>query len=139
MNNNHIDDLKTDYGSKPFVANIKQFTLKNPFYRRTLWTGNHLQVTLMSIPINGDIGLEVHPNLDQFICVESGKGIVTMGKSKNNMSVKREINQNYAFIIPANTWHNLINTGNTPIKLYSIYAPTQHPKGTVHKTKAEAE
>ena len=139
MNNNHIDDLKTDYGPKPFVANIKQFTLKNPFYRRTLWTGNHFQVTLMSIPINGDIGLEVHPNLDQFICVESGKGIVTMGKSKNNMSVKREINQNYAFIIPANTWHNLINTGNTPIKLYSIYAPTQHPKGTVHKTKAEAE
>lgn len=139
MNNNHIDDLKTDYGPKPFVVNIKQFTLNNPFYRRALWTGEHLQLTLMSIPVHGDIGLEVHPNLDQFIRIESGKGIVTMGKNKNNMSIQREVNQNYAFIIPANTWHNLVNTGNTPIKLYSIYAPTQHPKGTVHKSKSDAE
>jgi len=129
----------TDYGPEPFVINIDQATRQNNMFRTALWTGRHLQLTLMSINAGDDIGLENHPNLDQFIRIEQGQGIVKMGNSKENLYFQRKVSDDYAIIIPAGTWHNLINTGRTPLKLYSIYAPPQHPKGTVHKTKADAE
>ena len=128
-----------DYGPNPLVINIDQATGQNNVFRRVIWTGNHMQLTLMSIPPGGDIGLEIHPTLDQFIRIEEGQGLVKMGGNKDKLSFQRSVNQNFAFIIPAGTWHNLINTGNRPIKLYSIYAPPQHPKGTVHLTKADAQ
>ncbi len=124
-----------DYGPNPFVVNIEEATKQNNTYRTALWTGSHLQLTLMSIGVGDDIGLEVHPHLDQFIRIEDGEGIVKMGNSKQNLNFQRNVKQDYAFIIPAGTWHNLINTGNKPIKLYSIYAPVQHPHGTVQQTK----
>ena len=127
-----------DYGPAPFVINIESAANQNEYFRTVLWTGKHLQLTLMSIGVGEDIGLEIHPELDQFIRIEEGQGIVKMGVSKDRLDFQQIVNDNYAFIIPAGTWHNLINTGNTPIKLYSIYAPPQHPHGTVHKTKAEA-
>jgi mannose-6-phosphate isomerase-like protein (cupin superfamily)/predicted heme/steroid binding protein len=128
-----------DYGPEPFVINIDEATKQNDTYRTALWTGSYLQVTLMSIDVGEDIGLEVHPNLDQFIRVEEGQGIVKMGDSKYNLDFQRNVYDDYAFIIPAGKWHNLINTGDKPIKLYSIYAPPQHPRDTVHVTKADAE
>jgi mannose-6-phosphate isomerase-like protein (cupin superfamily) len=128
-----------DYGPQPFVVNIEEATKQNNNFRTALWTGNHLQLTLMSIGVGEDIGLEIHPNLDQFIRIEEGQGIVMMGDSQYNLNFQRNVYDDFAFIIPAGTWHNLINTGNKPIKLYSIYAPPQHPFGTVHKTKADAE
>ena len=128
-----------DYGPSPLIVNMDRFAKMNPHYRTALWTGQHLQVTLMSIPVRGDIGLEVHPNLDQFIRIEDGHGLVKMGQSKNELNYTRRVDSNYAIIIPAGTWHNLINIGNTPIKLYSIYAPPQHPFGTIHETKELAE
>ncbi|NLZ34279.1 MAG: cupin domain-containing protein, partial [Clostridiales bacterium] len=70
---------------------------------------------------------------------EKGQGIVKMGDNKDNLDFQRRVYDNYAIIIPAGKWHNVINTGNTPLKLYSIYAPPQHPKGTVHATKAIAD
>lgn len=127
-----------DYGPEPFVINIDQATKQNNTFRTALWTGNHLQLTLMSIRVGEDIGLENHPNLDQFIRIEQGQGLVKMGQSKDNLDFQRRVSGDYAIIIPAGTWHNIINTGNRPLKLYSIYAPPQHPKGTVHKTKADA-
>ncbi len=127
-----------DYGAKPFVINIDEATLQNNAFRTALWTGDHLQLTLMSIDVDDDIGLEMHSNLDQFIRIEEGKGLVQMGEKKDNLNYQRRISKDYAIIIPAGTWHNLINTGNKPLKLYSIYAPPQHPKGTVHRTKADA-
>lgn len=93
----------------------------------------------MSIPVGGDIGLEMHPDLDQFIRIEDGQGVVKMGDSKNRLDFQACVGKDYAFIIPAGTWHNLINTGRRPIKLYSIYAPPQHPRGTVHETRAIAD
>jgi len=93
----------------------------------------------MSIRVGGDIGLEVHPNVDQFIRVESGYGLVKMGDSKDKLNYQRQVDENYAIIIPAGTWHNVINTGNRPLKLYSIYAPPKHPFGTIHETKEIAE
>lgn len=128
-----------DYGPSPFVVNIEKVTKQNDNFRTALWTGNHLQLTLMSIPVRGEIGLESHPDLDQFIRIEEGQGIVKMGNRKDSLDFQEKVYDDYAFIIPAGTWHNLINTGNIPIKLYSIYAPPQHPHGTVHTTKEEAE
>jgi predicted heme/steroid binding protein/mannose-6-phosphate isomerase-like protein (cupin superfamily) len=138
-NSNFSETQLKDYGPEPFVVNIDEVTKENNNFRTALWTGNHLQLTLMSIPVGGDIGLEIHPNLDQFIRIEEGQGIVKMGDRKDNLSFQRRVYDDFAFIIPAGKWHNLINTGNKPIKLYSIYAPPQHPRGTVHVTKADAE
>lgn len=128
----------TDYGSEPFVVNINEATKQNNKYRTALWTGKHLQVTLMSINVGEDIGLEIHPNVDQFLRIEQGQGIVQMGKSKDNLNFKRNAYDDFAIMIPAGTWHNVTNTGNIPLKLYSIYAPPNHPFGTVHVTKADA-
>ena len=128
-----------DYGPDPFVVNIEEMTKENNTFRTALWTGEHLQVTLMDIPVGESIGLEIHPDTDQFLRIEQGEGLVQMGKDKNNLSFQRKVFDNFAFIIPAGTWHNLVNIGNVPIKLYSIYAPPKHPRGTVHMTKADAE
>ncbi len=133
-----VIELK-DSGPNPFVIDIKNATIKNNNYRTALWTGNYLQLTLMSINVGEDIGLEIHPDHDQFIRIEEGQGLVRMGDRKDNLIFQENVYDDYAFIIPAGTWHNLINTGNKPIKLYSIYAPPQHPHGTVHKTKADSE
>lgn len=128
-----------DYGPEPFVANIMEVTKQNNTFRTALWTGCHLQLTLMSIKVGEDIGLEIHPHLDQFIRIEEGQGLVMMGDSKNNLDLQKNVYDDFVFIIPAGKWHNLINTGNKPLKLYSIYAPPQHPHGTVHETKEIAE
>lgn len=127
-----------DYGGKPFVVDIERAAKRNKNYRTALWTGKHLQVTLMSIEVGGDIGLEVHPDVDQFIRIEQGQGLVKMGDRKDHLDFQKEVFDDYAIMIPAGKWHNLINTGNVPIKLYAIYAPPEHPFGTVHRTKAEA-
>lgn len=124
-----------DYGPEPFVINIDEATKRNKNYRTALWTGKNLQLTLMSIIPHGDIGLEVHPTNDQFIRIEEGQGIVQMGPTKNNLNFRRGVSDGFAIFIPAGTWHNVINTGNTPLKVYSIYAPPKHPHGTVHETK----
>ncbi len=137
--NTNAPIILRDYGPEPFVVNIEEATKQNNNFRTALWTGSHLQLTLMSINVGEDIGLENHPNLDQFIRIEEGQGIVKMGDRKDKLDFQRNVFDDYAFIIPAGKWHNLINTGNTPLKLYSIYAPPQHPYGTVHRTKADAE
>ena len=128
-----------DYGSEPFVVNIREAAKQNNNFRLALWTGKHLQLTLMSIKPGEDIGLETHPDLDQFIRIEEGQGIVMMGDRKDKLDLQQRVYDGYAIIIPAGKWHNLINTGCKPIKLYSIYAPPEHPFGTVHATKAIAE
>ena len=140
MYNNYYPSLaRADFGSAPFVTDIAKATLNNDTFRTALWTGNHLQLTLMSIPVGGDIGLEVHPDVDQFLRVEDGQGLTLMGNTKENLYFQQPVFDDFAIFIPAGTWHNLINTGNRPLKLYSIYAPPNHPYGTVHRTQAEAE
>lgn len=128
-----------DYGPEPFVVNIEEITRQNNTFRTALWTGKYLQLTLMSIDVGESIGLEMHSNVDQFIRIEQGEGLVQMGNDKNNLNFQRKVHDNFAFVIPAGKWHNVINTGNVPIKLYSIYAPPQHPRGTIHVTKEDAE
>ncbi|MGN0529356.1 MAG: cupin domain-containing protein, partial [Eubacterium sp.] len=108
-------------------------------YRRALWTGKHLQLTLMSIPIGGEIGLEIHPDTDQFIRIENGYGLAMMGSDKNNLNYQRPVRSGFAVFVPAGTWHNILNTGRTPLKIYTVYAPPHHPHGTVQATKAIAD
>ena len=128
-----------DYGNCPFVIDIEKATIKNNTFRTALWTGKHLQLTVMSIPVGGEIGLEIHPNTDQFIRIEQGYGLVKMGPDKDDLIFQRRVRDGFAFIIPAGSWHNMINIGNVPVKLYSIYAPPNHKKGTVHVTAKDAE
>lgn len=128
-----------DYGTKPLVVNIDEVTKENNNYRSTLWTGCYLQVTLMCIPVGGDIGLEIHTDVDQFLRIEQGQGLVLMGEKRDRLDFQEKVCDGFAIIIPAGKWHNLINTGCVPLKLYSIYAPPHHPRGTVHKTKEDAQ
>lgn len=131
-------NMLNDYGPNSFVININEATKQNNTFRTALWTGTQFQVTLMSLNVGEDIGLEMHPDVDQFLRIEQGQGIVQMGKSKDNLNFQKYVYDDSAIVIPAGTWHNLTNTGNTPLKLYSIYAPPNHPFGTVHVTKADA-
>jgi mannose-6-phosphate isomerase-like protein (cupin superfamily) len=128
-----------DYGPLPFAVNINKAAKQNNTFRTALWTGKHLQVTLMSINVGDDIGLEIHPNVDQFIRIEEGQALVRMGSSKDRLDFQAKAYEDFAIMVPAGTWHNVINTGNRPLKVYSIYAPPQHPHGTVHPTKAAAQ
>lgn len=126
-----------DYGPDPFVVNIEEITQMNDNFRTALWTGDHLQLTLMSIPVNGEIGLEVHPDTDQFLRIEDGYGLVVMGDNENNLYFQEMIYEDDGIVIPAGKWHNIVNMGDEPLKLYSIYAPPHHPHGTVHETKED--
>lgn len=128
-----------DYGPYPFAVNIDATTKANNTFRTALWTGPYLQVTVMSLLPGEDIGLEMHPDTDQFLRIEEGKGLVIMGETQDTPNFQQTVDQDYAFVVPAGTWHNLVNIGTKPLKLYSIYAPTHHPFGTVHETKADAE
>lgn len=132
-------NIKTDYGPNPFVIDINKATLNNDTYRTALWTGKHLQLTLMSIKPGEDIGLEMHPNVDQFLRVEQGQGVTQMGSTRDSLYFQQPVFNDDAIFIPAGTWHNVTNVGKTPLKLYSIYAPANHPFGTIHQTKAAAE
>lgn len=136
--NNNRQSPSYDYGPAPFVTNIERATVQNTNFRTALWTGRHLQLTLMSINPGEDIGLEMHSDIDQFLRIEQGQGVVMMGNNRNNLNYRQRVSDGFVVFVPAGTWHNLTNTGNTPIKLYSIYAPPAHPHGTVHRTKQDA-
>lgn len=141
MNRIHCSEITQlkDYGGHPLVVNIDRLAKANTNFRTALWTGKHLQLTLMSIPVGTDIGVEMHPDLDQFLRIENGCAMIMMGENEYELNYRKKVNGDYAILVPAGTWHNIINTGNRPLKIYSIYAPPQHPFGTVHKTKADAE
>ncbi|MDQ4711643.1 cupin domain-containing protein [Bacillus subtilis] len=126
-----------DHGANPFVTNIEEATKQNSTYRTALWTGSQLQVTLMSIEVGEDIGLEVHHDIDQFLRIEEGEGLVQMGDSKDNLDFEKNAAADDAIFVPAGKWHNVTNKGDKPLKIYSIYAPPEHPHGTVHETRAD--
>lgn len=119
--------------------NIEELTKKNDTFRTVVHVGKHHELTLMSIPVGGEIGLEVHPDIDQFLRVESGRAQVEAGPAKDNLTETHDVRAEWAFIVPAGTWHNVINTGDEPLKLYTVYSPSNHAPGTVHKTKADAD
>lgn len=123
-----------DHGNQPFITSIETATKENNNYRTALWTGVNLQLTLMSIQPGEDIGLEVHDDHDQFLRIEQGEAIVHMGPDEANLE-EMNAKEDDAIFVPAGTWHNVSNQGDVPLKLYSIYAPPEHPHGTVQATK----
>lgn len=116
---------------KGYVANIEQLAIENSFFRKVLYTDNRVQLVVMSLAVGEDIGEEVH-QLDQFIRVEKGEGKSVLD------GVEYSISDGSAVIIPQGVLHNIINTGEGPLKLYTLYAPPNHEDGTIHQTKAEA-
>lgn len=127
----------TDRGPNPFVTDIEAATLTNSTFRTALWTGSHLQLTVMSIEPGEDVGLEVHSHIDQFLRIESGRARVQMGPAEDDLTFDKEIADDWVVLVPAGMWHNLTNIGSTPLKLYSIYSPPEHEHGTVHATRAD--
>jgi len=127
-----------DKGPNPYVVDIEELTLENENFRTAGWTGKYFQMTLMTIPVGGQVGLEVHEDTDQFLRLEQGQAKVVMGSSKENLDQEWTAEDDWAIFVPAGTWHNIINSGDEPLKLYSIYAPPHHPHSTVHKTYEEA-
>lgn len=126
-----------DLGPHASVIDIEDDTIHNSTYRTARWTGTYLQVTLMSIDVGKDIGLEVHQDTDQFLRIEQGRGLVRMGNAHDDLYLKDEVLDGDAILIPAGTWHNITNIGDVALKLYSIYAPPHHPHGTVELSKAD--
>lgn len=137
MTESHLE-LK-DYGAAPFAPDLKAAALANTNYRTTLWTGDYFQITLMCIPAGGgDIGMEIHHGNDQFIYLVDGVGHVQMGKDKDNLTVDQDVHPGEAVVVPDNTWHNVTNIGDKPMKVFSIYSPVKHDKGIVETTKDDA-
>jgi mannose-6-phosphate isomerase-like protein (cupin superfamily) len=122
-----------------WTGNIEAITLGNSTFRTVLFTGSNLQLTVMSLEPGEEIGLEVHDHRDQFIRVEDGNATVTLGPSQDKIDEIHQLADDWAVIVPGGTWHNVINTGDTPLRLYSLYAPPEHADGVIHHTKAEAE
>ena len=122
-----------------WVADIERATLDNENFRTVLWTGEHSQLTVMRIAAGEDIGLEVHPDHDQFIRIEEGNGRAELGPSEDELEETHDVEADWAIVVPAGTWHNVVNTGDGDLKLYSLYSPPEHLPNTVHRTKAEAE
>lgn len=134
--------MKYDYsdrGKEPMVVDIEGMTLENENYRTTIWTGEKLQVTVMTIQPGDDIGLEVHHGIDQFLRIEEGEGLCQMGESEDNLTFEEKVKDDFAIFVPADMWHNVKNTGDKPLKLYTIYAGPDHLPGTVHPTHEDAE
>ncbi len=118
-----------------FVGDIEKLTEKNKYFRQVLYTGKYAQLVVMTLQPGEEIGDEVHHTVDQFFRIEEGEAKFVFNEKEEHV-----VKSGDAVIVPAGTFHNVINTSSKePLKLYTIYSPPNHPDGTVHKTKAEAE
>lgn len=122
-----------------WVGDIEEATLENTNFRTVLFTGSNIQLTVMRLGPGEEIGVEMHDHLDQFLRIEQGSARVTFGPSADQVDEAHEVEGDWAVVVPGGTWHNVINTGAGELKLYSIYAPPEHPPKTVHRTKEEAD
>jgi mannose-6-phosphate isomerase-like protein (cupin superfamily) len=118
---------------KGYVDNIEQVTVENDDFRRVLYTGKNLQLVLMTLQPGEEIGEETHEDRDQFFRIEEGRGTIHIdGEAK-------PVEDDFAVIVPAGARHNVVNNGDAPLRLYTLYGPPEHKDGTVHKDKAQAD
>jgi mannose-6-phosphate isomerase-like protein (cupin superfamily) len=122
-----------------WVDDIERATLDNTTFRTELFTGEHTQLTVMRLAPGEDIGREAHVDHDQFLRIEQGRARVELGRTEETVDETHDVEDDWAIIVPAGIWHNVVNTGSEDVKLYSLYSPPEHPPGTVHETKADAE
>jgi mannose-6-phosphate isomerase-like protein (cupin superfamily) len=118
-----------------YFESIEKQALKNKYFRQVLFTGKHAQLVVMCLKAEEEIGNEIHQDVDQFFRIEKGKVKFIL----NNGSEKHVARNGDVVIVPAGTWHNVINVSKGKSKLYTIYSPPNHPDGTIHKTKKDAE
>jgi mannose-6-phosphate isomerase-like protein (cupin superfamily) len=128
----------TDKGPEPNVFDIEKATVENTNYRTVAWSGKYLQVTLMSIPPGSSIGLEKHPETDQFIRLDAGKGVAKMGTNEAKLQTW-EVSDGWSVQVPAGVWHDVENVGEDPMQLYVVYAPVHHAPGIVQETSEAAD
>ncbi|MFP5329180.1 MAG: cupin domain-containing protein [Alphaproteobacteria bacterium] len=127
-----------DIGPQPQSFDLERATRENTHYRSVAWSGRYLQVTLMSIPVGGEIGLEMHPETDQFLRLDAGRGRVQLGMAEDQLTFVEEVSDGWCILVPAGSWHNVTNIGDVPMQLYAIYAPAHHKPGKIHKTASDA-
>lgn len=127
-----------DIGPQPQSFDLERATRENTHYRSVAWSGRYLQVTLMSIPVGGQIGLEMHPGTDQFLRLDAGRGRVQLGMAEDQLTFVEEVSDGWCILVPAGSWHNVTNIGDVPMQLYAIYAPAHHKPGKIHKTASDA-
>ncbi len=127
------DDTTALNDKKGYRDNIEELTLANGDFRRVLYTGEHLQLVLMTLKPGEEIGEELHADKDQFFRFESGSGEVRINGRAN------PVEDGIAVIVPAGARHNVVNTGDEPLTMYTVYGDPDHKDGTVHKTRAQAE
>jgi mannose-6-phosphate isomerase-like protein (cupin superfamily) len=126
-------------GMLGWIGDIETETTDNATFRSVLFTGEHMQLTVMQIAPGEDIGREVHHDRDQFLRIEQGQARVELGSTEETIDETHDVGPDWAIVVPARVWHNVVNTGAGNLKLYSLYSPPEHPAGTVHRTKAEAD
>ena len=122
-----------------WVGDIEKATIDNTTFRTVLFTGEHTQLTVMRLAPGEDIGREAHHDRDQFLRIEQGQARVELGTSEDAIDETHDVEDDWAIVVPAGVWHNVVNTGSDEVKLYSLYSPPEHPPNTVHATKAEAK
>lgn len=119
---------------KGFIQDIEKATLGNTYFRQVLFTSQHMQVVVMCLQPNEDIGEEIHEIVDQFLRIESGEGKVIID------GIEQVVKDGDAIVVPALAKHNLVNTSSDKVlQLYTIYTPPHHKDGTIHKAKKDAE
>jgi mannose-6-phosphate isomerase-like protein (cupin superfamily) len=128
------DEQQSDFGKQPWVVDIEKGTIENSAYRKVAWTGDYLQMVFMSLKPGEEIQLEIHDDHDQFIRIEQGEARVEMGEVMDALTYVEEVSDDWAIFIPAGFWHRITNAGNVDLKLYTIYAPPEHPMGLVHES-----
>lgn len=134
-----MSDSAPTTSSLGWVGDVERATVENATFRTVLYTGTHLQLTVMSLQPGESVGWEMHDHLDQFLRIERGTGTLRLGTSADDIAEEHTVADDWAMIVPAGTWHDVINTGDDELKLYSVYGPPDHPDGTVHATKADAD
>lgn len=134
-----MNGKQRDCGSGPYIIPVEECAVKNMDFRRAVWTGCRMQMTLMCIPPCGEVGVEMHEDTDQLIRVEQGAAMMKLGRGRCCMERQSRLCQGEAVFVPMGTWHNIVNVGDCPLKLSSVYAPPHHPAGTVHHTREDAK
>lgn len=122
-----------------WIGNIEEETLDNTTFRTVVFTGTHTQLTVMRLAPGENIGREAHSDRDQFLRIERGRARVELGRTAESVDDAHEVEDDWAVIVPAGVWHDVVNVGDDPLQLYSLYSPPEHPDGTVHETKADAQ
>lgn len=138
MNNCHCVTSE-DKRPEAYLFSVEKTAVDNVCFRKAVWTGCYLQMTVMCIPPCRDIGKEIHTDTEQFIRIEQGTAVVKMGRCQKQLDYQKKLCRGDGIFVPAGIWHNVINIGSGPLKVSSIYAPPHHPAETVQRTKEEAE